>query len=116
MRHVNSYKALTYDDGKPPLAQLPPEGIRAVARVQAYGNSKYGSYHDWRKGMEASRVVSCAMRHLMAYMDGETTDPESGQPHLAHAACRILFLIQNTKDQTVTDDRFVRKPKNKCKR
>ena len=33
-------RALTYDDNKQPLANLPPEGIRAVARVQAYGHSK----------------------------------------------------------------------------
>lgn len=100
--------ALTYDDGKPPLANLPPEGMRAVARVQAYGHLKYGQYHNYRKGLEISRNASCAMRHIMAVMDGEDLDPESGEHHFAHAACRLMFVLQNIRDGTMIDDRYKR--------
>ena len=99
-------KALTYDDNKPPLANLPPEGLRSVARVQAYGHRKYKDFNNYRKGMEISRNLSCAMRHIMAYMDGEDLDPESGETHLAHAATRLMFTIQNIKDGTAIDDRY----------
>jgi hypothetical protein len=103
--------AKTYDDGKPPLANLPTAGIRAVARVQAYGHKKYGDFWNYRKGMEVSRNLSCAIRHIYAYMDGESKDPESGESHLAHAATRLMFVLQNEHDGTVIDDRY-KKPSN----
>lgn len=99
-------KALTYDEGKAPLAQLPPEGWRAVARVQAYGHKKYGDFNNYRKGMEASRQADCIARHLLAWLDGEDKDPESGESHLAHVATRAMFVLQNIKDGTLIDDRF----------
>lgn len=102
----NPVKAETYDDGKPPLANLPWEGIKAVSRVQAYGHKKYKDYNNFRKGMEVSRNLSCAIRHIAAYMEGETLDKESNESHLAHAACRILFVLQNEHDGVAIDDRF----------
>ena len=33
-------------------------------------------------------------RHLVAYSEGETTDPESGCHHLAHVALRCLIAIE----------------------
>lgn len=101
-------KAKTYDDGKPPLAWLPWDGIKEVALVQAYGHSKYKDFNNYRKGMEVSRNLSCAMRHIGAYMEGEDMDPESKRSHLAHAACRILFVLQNLHDKKAIDDRYKR--------
>lgn len=103
--------ALTYDDGKPPLANVPVAGIRAVARVQAYGHRKYGDFNNFRKGMEVSRNLSCAIRHIYAYMDGEDLDPESNESHLAHAATRLMFVLQNQADGTAIDDRYKRPEK-----
>jgi hypothetical protein len=99
-------KALTYDTGKEPLAMLPWAGIDAVARVQAYGHLKYKDFNNYRKGMEASRNLSCAIRHIRDYMNGHDADEESGQHPLAHAACRLLFVLQNIHDGTVIDDRY----------
>jgi len=98
--------AKTYDDGKPPLANLPWAGIREVAMVQAYGHSKYKDFNNYRKGMEVSRNCSCAIRHIADYMDGIDLDSESGRNHLAHAACRLLFVLQNLSDKTAIDDRY----------
>ncbi len=91
-------KAKTNDEGKPPLAMLPWGGLRRVAMVQAGGHKKYKDYHNYRKGMEVSRNISCAIRHLADYMDGLDIDKESGECNLAHAATRILFAIQNLVD------------------
>lgn len=107
--HVSSdqpAKALTYDDGKAPLASLPPAGIRAVARVQAYGKKKYGDDENYRRGMEAKRQMSCALRHIYAWLEREDLDKESGESHLAHAACRLLFALQNIHENTLIDDRY----------
>ena len=77
-----------------------------MADVQAYGHEKYGDFNNYRKGMEVSRNISCALRHIRDYMKGVDIDPESGEPHLAHAMTRIAFTIQNIADGTAIDDRY----------
>lgn len=108
-------KALTDDGNKLPLALLPTAGLRAVAEVQLYGAKKYGDWHNYRKGMEVTRNLSCALRHIYAYLDGEDSDPESGHPHLGHAACRVMFVLQNIHDGTAIDNRFTSQRKRPAK-
>lgn len=99
-------KAKTDDSKKPPLAKLPWKALRAVSGVQQYGHKKYGDFYNYKKGMEVTRQISCSMRHLADYLDGNDLDSESGHSHLAHAATRILFALENILDGTSTDDRF----------
>jgi hypothetical protein len=99
-------KAETYDDGKPPLAHLPWDALREVAMVQAYGHKKYGDFYNYKKGMELSRNLSCAIRHITDFMDGDDLDSESGRSHLGHAATRILFALQNIREGVAIDDRY----------
>lgn len=33
------------------------------------------------------------MRHLTAWWGGEKSDPESGEHHLAHLGCCVIFLL-----------------------
>ena len=40
-----------------------------------------------------NRYMDAALRHLNAHRRGEVTDSESGESHLAHAACCILFML-----------------------
>lgn len=81
------------DREKLPLDLLPSQALRDVTRVLQHGASKYGR-HNWRRGMEWSRYYSAALRHLLAWNEGEDNDEESGLPHLAHAACSLLFLLE----------------------
>jgi len=99
-------EAKTYDTGKDPLALLPWAALTELSRVQRYGATKYESFHDYRKGMEVSRNVSAALRHIRDYMDGHDIDRESGCHTLAHAMCRLAFVLQNRSDGTAIDDRF----------
>ncbi len=101
-----SPKALTYDENKAPLAYVPWAAIDEMALVQAYGHKKYKDYNNYRKGMEVGRNLSCALRHIRDYMDGIDVDSESGRSHLAHAMCRLAFVLQNLKDGTAIDDRY----------
>lgn len=98
-------KAKTYDDGKEPLAWLPWAAIDELSRVQQYGHGKYGDYLNYKKGMEVSRNLSCAIRHIRDYMQGKDRDHESGCHPLAHAMCRLAFVLENIKDGTAIDDR-----------
>ena len=98
-------QAKTYDSGKPPLAMLPWKALREVAKVMEFGGRKYEAYN-WKAGLQATRNASCAMRHIADYMDGHDKDEESGFNPLAHAVCRLLFLLENTAEGTIRDDRY----------
>ena len=106
LHYLEDKGAKTYDDGKEPLAWLPWGGIDEVSKVQMYGHKKYKDFNNYRKGLSVSRNLSCALRHIRDYMDGRDTDHESGNNPLAHAACRILFVLQNLKDKVAIDDRY----------
>jgi len=85
---------LKNDKYKNRLELIPTELIEEVGRVLTFGANKYAP-NAWRKAKEEDygRFVGAAMRHLEAYRKGEYFDPESGLPHLAHAATNLGFLL-----------------------
>lgn len=92
---------------KTPLGLLPWTALVQVAKVFAVGAKKYGAYN-WRtKGQPVQHVtyVEAAFRHLAAYMDGQTIDPETGCNHLAHAACGLLILLDASAVGNSIDNR-----------
>jgi hypothetical protein len=96
---------IKHDSNKPPMNLLSREALEQTAMVMGFGKEKYAA-HNWRNGFAWSRPLSAAMRHLMAFNDGEDKDPESGLSHLAHAACCIMFLLEFEKTHQHLDDRF----------
>lgn len=84
---------------------LPTVPLRAIAEVLTFGAKKYDA-HNWRGGIEYSRLIGAALRHLTAYNDGEDKDPESGLSHLAHLGCCVLFLLEQENKGTGLDDRY----------
>ena len=103
--------ALKFDSGKPGMNLLSREALEQIALVMDFGKQKYDA-HNWRKGFVWSRPLSAALRHIMAFNDGEYKDPESGLSHLAHAACCIMFLLEFEKTHKDLDDRW--KPAEKA--
>lgn len=85
---------LKLDGGKARLDLLPPRAVEVVGQVLAHGAAKYAP-DNWRHvdGWRW-RYTAAALRHLVAFMRGERLDPESGLPHLGHAACCVLFLLE----------------------
>lgn len=81
-----------HDDGKPPMGLLPWDALTEVAKVLDYGAVKY-SVNGWRDVRPCSRYLDAAFRHLGAFVQEGDLDDESGLPHLAHAACCVLFLL-----------------------
>lgn len=66
--------------------------LGGVAEVRMYGTEKYGDSENWRK-VEPKRYVDALYRHLLAYIEGNEVDEESGLSHLAHMACNLSFLL-----------------------
>lgn len=100
-----SGKAHHYDTGKPRLELLDPYAMRQVGLVLAFGAHKYPSAKNWTKGIEYTRLIGSALRHIFSYMGGEDLDPESGLPHPAHAMCCLMFLLGMTQLHPELDDR-----------
>jgi len=92
------------DDGKPRHDLIAPEMLDGVAAVLAFGAKKYGE-RDWEKGLSWGGTLASTMRHLMAWMQREELDEESGLPHLDHAACNIMFLCAFARRGIGTDSR-----------
>lgn len=83
-----------HDAGKPRWDLLPVVALDDVAKVLTFGAAKYQP-DGWRfvDGWRA-RYCAALLRHVAAWMRHERIDPESGLPHLAHAACCVLFLLE----------------------
>lgn len=90
---------------KPLLHLAPPAVHLYMAEVFALGAQKYGPYN-WRENKVRMTVyISAAMRHLLALLDGENTDPESGQPHAAHACACLAIILDAVATGNLVDDR-----------
>ena len=107
--------ALRYDGEKPNIALIPVECITAIAEVFTFGAEKY-EHDNWRKGMAWSRSYNSAMRHLLAFWQGENNDVESGLSHLAHAMVNLIFLYWYTLFFKQGDDRFKIKRSRKSRK
>lgn len=81
------------DAGKSPWHLLPWDSAQSIVEVLAHGAKKYAP-NNWKHVRGArDRYFSAAMRHTLAWYQGEQLDAESGLPHLAHAATDLLFLL-----------------------
>lgn len=93
-------------EGKAPVTMIPSAAVLAEAKVLEYGAKKYGR-DNWRAapGFEWTRLADAALRHILAWNNGETNDPETGLNHLAHARCSLGFLLHYADVGLGTDDR-----------
>jgi len=67
--------------------------LKEISKVRSYGIKKYGSPTDWLTTEPIKHLEAC-IRHVRAFMDGETFDKDSGFLHLAHAASNLMFEIE----------------------
>lgn len=90
---TTSSEGKKFDVGKLRWSLLPPGAVENVIRVLEHGAKKYGE-HNWQKVTPGrQRYYDAVMRHMEAWWGGQKLDPDSGLPHLAHAACSIAFLL-----------------------
>jgi hypothetical protein len=93
-----------FDSGKIRMDLLPHDAIYETAGVYTFGGVKYGD-RNWEEGIKWSRLYGALQRHIQAFWRGEDYDSESGQKHLAHAACCVTMLLENYKIYPQGDDR-----------
>lgn len=107
-RYNDKKLGVKFDQDKLQWDLFPFDLAEDELRVWMFGAKKYAA-HNWRKGMPMSRSFNALMRHLIAYMNVEDKDPESGESHLAHAACCLKMMQHTEKFHPELDDRI--KPK-----
>ena len=104
-------QGIKHDKDKVRLDLLSPLWLNGVGQVLTFGAKKYAA-HNWRKGLERSRLIGASLRHILAYLGGEDRDPETGLLHLFHASCCLMFASELHFTKPNTDDRY---KERKCK-
>lgn len=104
-------RSIKSDIGKPRWELMPGDALHEVAMVMTHALTKY-PVDNWRieGGLNWSRIIGAAFRHLSAINEGHDIDEESGRLHAAHLASCALFLIHFQLHPDVygaRDDRFV---------
>lgn len=64
--------------------------LEPMVKVLMYGANKYAP-DQWKNGLSLKDTLDSLHRHTFALQHGETVDPESGEPHIGHALCNLLF-------------------------
>lgn len=96
---------MKFDGDKPRMDLIDRAAMEELGYVLGFGAKKYAA-HNWRKGINYSRLVGAALRHIHAFNDGEDKDPESGYSHIGHAMCCLMFLMGTIKHNPDMDDRW----------
>lgn len=95
---------------KPSLRAIPPSALIALGLAMENGEGKYGLMN-WRQNQVATSVYyDAAMRHLLAWWDGEDIAADSQVHHLAHVMACCAILIDAEIGDCRIDDRPVAGP------
>ena len=96
---------LKHDREKPDLSLLPASAKIGIAKAFMFGAAKYGRYN-YKGGMDWTRIIASADRHLTAFNAGEETDRESGLSHLFHLGACVMMLIDYQENKLGNDNRY----------
>lgn len=96
------------DSGKPKASLLPLNALMEVTKgftkAMAPG-SKYPP-HNYRHGMDWTRPANAGFRHLVAWLNGQDNDSESGDNHLTSAIASLMMVLEMQLTNVGTDDRW----------
>ena len=98
-------QGVKFDQEKSRMDLIDSDFLVELGDALRYGAKKYAT-HNWRSGLQFSRITGALMRHLAAFNKGEDIDPESGLPHTAHIAACSMFLSWTSKHRKDCDDRY----------
>jgi hypothetical protein len=90
---------------KAPMSTVPGGVLAEIGTAMLEGTVKYGRYNYREAGVRASVYYDAAMRHLIAWWEGEDIDPDSGMSHITKLlACMTVFRDAQMQGM-VEDDR-----------
>lgn len=98
--------SVKHDSDKPAVQYIPMEALFAMGDAFGYGARKYGGYNFQLTGLEVTRCLAAAVRHIFQFLSGEDNDKESGKSHLGHAMAAIGMAVYTLHHFKNKDDRF----------
>lgn len=81
-------------DQEPLFGSRFPKALAAVERVMVFGDNKHGVGRGWAR-LTPQRHMRHAVGHLEQHQQGQISDDETGESHLAHAAARALMALES---------------------
>ena len=87
------------------LGFVDPLALEILGEVAGFGAVKYDKFN-YLKGYDWTLSINALYRHFLKFQQGEDIDPESGLPHMAHAAWHALNLVSYPERGLGTDDRY----------
>lgn len=90
---------------KVPMSVVSAPVLAEVALGMLEGACKYGRHNYRASGVRASVYYDAAMRHLMAWWEGQDIDPASGLHHITKAITSLVVLRDAMIHGTCADDR-----------
>jgi hypothetical protein len=90
---------------KPAMSSVPPAALIHLMGAMADGRRKYGLMNWREKNVSSTIYYDAAMRHLMAWFDGEQTASDSKVHHLGHAMACMAIILDAEAQGTLNDDR-----------
>lgn len=90
---------------KAPLSCVPMNVIAEMGIGMLEGAAKYGRHNYRGVGVRTSVYFDAAMRHLIAFWEGEDIDADSGLSHVAKAMVTLAVLRDSQMRGNCVDDR-----------
>lgn len=90
---------------KAPMSTVPAAVLAELGVAMLEGACKHGKYNYRAVGVRASIYYDATFRHLMAWWEGESIDPDSGLSHITKAIASLVVLRDAMIQGKMTDDR-----------
>lgn len=90
---------------KVPFSCVPANVIGEIALGLMEGARKYRRHNYRVVGVRGSVYYDAALRHLMAWWEGEDIDKDSGMSHISKALSCLVVLRDSMLNENWTDDR-----------
>ena len=95
---------------KAPIGVVPPSLLPFVAPAMAVGAEKYGPFNWREQPVQAMTYAEAAMRHILAWIDGQDAAEDTGISHIAHAIAGLAILADAFAAGNLLDNRPVPGP------
>jgi hypothetical protein len=90
---------------KAPMSTVPGNVLAEMGVAMLEGATKYGRHNYRAAGVRASVYYDAAMRHLIAWWEGEDIDPDSGMSHITKLLACMAVLRDAMHQEMWEDDR-----------
>lgn len=96
---------------KVPLHCIPNGPLLELGLAMMEGGRKYGAHNYREMGVRMSTYYDAAMRHLIAWFEGEDIDTDSGVHHITKAIATLFVLRDSMIMGNCEDDRPIVYPR-----